>query len=777
MPALDDTAGQGPADLRMPLLAAAAWAGGLVALCLPGRVAIGLAATAVLGLAAAAARGRPIRVAVACLLVGGGVAAGAALRTDAVRASPVTELADKSAVVHAELTVTSDPVLRDGRFSSYVVFRGRIDRISGRGLVHDSRVPVLVLGEPEWADVPLGSSLDAMGRLAPAEDDQLAGVLTVRGPPVVASGPGPAWRASAAIRGSIREAARAGPRDGQTLVPALVDGDDAGMPQEVTDDFQATGLTHLLAVSGTNLTLVAGFVLTVGRWCGVRGRWQLLVGVLGIAAFVVIARTEPSVLRAAAMGSVGLIALGSNGRQRGTRALGVAVLVLLLVDPWLAISVGFVLSVLATAGILFLAPGWRDAMTAWLPRPVAEVIAVPTAAQIACTPVVAAISGQVSLVAVAANLLAAPAVGPATILGLLGGVVGLVLPPLGRVLGWGASWCAAWIIAVAERGADLPTAAIGWGTGPLALALLSAGCLLLAWVLPWVLRRPHTGAGCGAVLAVVVLVPVPTPGWPPEDWVLVACDVGQGDGLVLNAGSKQAVVVDAGPDPDRMDACLDRLDVEAVPLVVLTHFHADHVDGLSGVLEGREVAEVDVTALADPAANVREVLVETEGTTVRVPAYGETRRVGQLTVQVLGPVPEMLSHGFGEGDGTGPNNASLVLLVEVRGLRLLLAGDVEPEAQRALARAWPALAVDVLKVPHHGSRFQEQSWLLGLGARLAIVSVGADNDYGHPSSELLAPLEAAGLDVLRTDLDGDIVVIADDEGGLRVATRGDAGLP
>ena len=219
-------------------------------------------------------------------------------------------------------------------------------------------------------------------------------------------------------------------------------------------------------------------------------------------------------------------------------------------------------------------------MTGWLPRSVAEVIAVPTAAQIACTPVVAAISGQVSLVAVAANLLAAPAVGPATILGLMGGVVGLVLPPLGQVLGWGASWCAAWIIAVAGRGADLPTAAIGWGTGPLALALLSAGCLLLAWVLPWVLRRPHTGAGCGAVLAVVVLVPVPTPGWPPEDWVLVACDVGQGDGLVLNAGSKQVVVVDAGPDPGLMDACLDRLDVEAVPLVVLTHFHADHVDGL-----------------------------------------------------------------------------------------------------------------------------------------------------------------------------------------------------
>jgi competence protein ComEC len=271
---------------------------------------------------------------------------------------------------------------------------------------------------------------------------------------------------------------------------------------------------------------------------------------------------------------------------------------------------------------------------------------------------------------------------------------------------------------------------------------------------------------------VVVLVPAPTPGWPPAGWVLVACDVGQGDGLVLNAGSGAAVVVDTGPDPDLMHDCLDRLDVESVPLVVLTHFHADHVDGLPGVLDGRQVGEVEVTARADPPEGVREVLTETQGqAAVRVPAYGETRTVGDLTLQVLGPVPGALSHESGEGDGSGPNNASLVVLVEIHGLRLLLAGDVEPDAQRALARAWPGLEVDVLKVPHHGSRYQDLSWLLGLGARLAVVSVGAGNDYGHPSAETLGPLEAAGLDVRRTDLDGDIAVISAGDGELRVATR------
>jgi len=574
------------------------------------------------------------------------------------------------------------------------------------------------------------------------------------------------------IRASIRDAVASRPPDPRALVPALVDGDDGGLSTERTEQFRTTGLTHLLAVSGTNLTLVVGFVVVVARWCRVRGRWLLVVGAGGILAFVVIARTEPSVLRAAAMGSVGLVAMGSNGRRRGTRALGVAVLALLLCDPWLAMSVGFVLSVLATAGILFIAPGWRDALMRWLPRPVAEAVAVPAAAQLACTPLVAGISGKVSLVAVAANLVAAPAVGPATILGLFGGLVGLGSPPAGRILGWGASWCAAWIIAVAEHGSSLPTAAVGWGSGPLALTLLSVGCAMLAVSAPAVLSRPRWAVGGSAVLIVVVLVPAPTPGWPPPGWVLVACDVGQGDGLVLNAGSGRAVVVDAGPDSRAMDRCLDRLDVQAVPLVVLTHFHDDHVDGLPGVLAGWRVGEVDVTARADPPENVRDVLTETSGrTTVRIPSYGETRVVGDLTIQVLGPVPGMVSHDAGDGEGSGPNNASLVLLVDVHGVRLLLTGDVEPEAQRALARAWPGLQVDVLKVPHHGSRHQELSWLLGLGARLAVVSVGADNDYGHPSAETLSPLEAAGVKILRTDLDGDVAVISAD-GDLRVAARG-----
>jgi competence protein ComEC len=587
----------------------------------------------------------------------------------------------------------------------------------------------------------------------------VAAVLSTSARPDIRAGPDPWWSASARVRAALRDSVAGLPPDRRALVPALVDGDDADLDPALADDFRTTGLTHLLAVSGTNLTLVVGFALVVARWCHVRGRWLYVVGAAGIVGFVLLARAEPSVLRAAAMGSVALLGMGANGADRGMRALGVAAIVLLLVDPRLASAVGFALSVLATAGILLLAPGWRDALSRWLPRWLAEAVAVPASAQLACTPLVAAIAGQVSLVAVAANLLAAPAVGPATVLGLLGGIFTLVWPPAGQVVGAAAGWSVAWIVAVAERGSALPTAAVSWGSGAVALTALTALCAAVALMAPRLLARRDTGLACCLLMVLVVVVRVPTPGWPPPGWLMVACDVGQGDGLVLNAGQGSAVVVDTGPDPPAMDACLDRLHVRVLPVVVLTHFHADHVDGLPAVLRGRRVGEVDVTATEDPAYGAVEVRrwAGAAHVPVRVPAYGEVRRVGDLTWQVIGPVSAVSGGGHGE-EGSVANNASLVLLVEVRGVRLLMSGDMEPEAQQRLDASLPGLRADVLKVPHHGSRYQDTDLLDGLGARLAVVSVGRENDYGHPAAPTLALLRHAGMRVERTDQDGDVAV-------------------
>lgn len=763
--------GRRPTDLRAPALAVSAWTGALAAFRLPGWACLVLLAVAATGVLFRARRGRPVVTVTACLLAAAAVGVVGAVRMEGNRASAVADLAGQGAAVRITGTVTTDPVTRSGRFGEYTLTRVRVTEVVGRGQAHRTRAPVLVIGDEGWAGVRLGAEVVATGRLGLSEGPDLAGVLSSGRAPEVRRRPGELFAGAAAVRAGIRDAVPGPTADARALVPALVVGDDQKMSARVVEDFRTCGLTHLAAVSGTNLTLVVGFLLILARWAGVRARGLVVVGAVGVLGFVLLARPEPSVLRAAVMGSVALLGMGSRGRDRGVRTLGVAVLVLLLVDPWLAMSVGFALSSLATAGILFLGPPFRDALRGWMPRWAAEALAVPFAAQLACTPLVAAVSGQVSLVAVVANLAVAAAVAPATVLGLAGGLLVLVVPALGRACGWVAGGSAWWIIAVATRLARLPTAAVDWSAGTVSLAVLCLLCLAVALTASRVLHSWRWSVVLSVVLVVAMLRPLPTPGWPPRGWVFVACDVGQGDGLVLNAGDGRAVVVDTGPDPSAMQRCLARLDVRSLPVVVLTHFHADHIDGLPAVLQHLRPGEVEVTGTEDPAYGAREVhqWATAERVPVRVPAYGEVRRVGGLTWQVVGP--RQARSGVSGEEGSRANNASLVLLVEVRGVRLLLSGDMEPEAQRALDAALPDLRVDVLKVPHHGSRYQDRDLLTGLGARVAVVSVGAENDYGHPAAATLALLRRAGMSVERTDEDGDVALIERD-GRLEVRTRG-----
>jgi competence protein ComEC len=517
-------------DLRGPALGGAAWLGALLVLAIPRPVAVVLAGLLVVGAAVVLRRHAALRVsALVWLLLALAVAASAALRSEQVDAGPVPTLAERRSAVEAELLITSDPVPLLQRYGGGVRVMATLTQVRHGAAGARVRVPVLVLGDESWADVELGSRVAASGRLRAAVDPSLAAGFTPRGSPQVVAGAGPLWRLAAVLREGVRDAVEGRSAPQRDLVPALVDGDDAGLPEQVEADFATAGLTHLTAVSGTNLTLIVGFLLLVGTAVGVRGRWQVVLAVVGIVGFVLVARTEPSVVRAAAMGTVALLAFGSGGRDRGPRALGLAVLALLLLQPWLAIEVGFALSVLATAGILFLAPPWTRALARWMPRWLSAALAVPAAAQLACTPLVAAISGQVSLVAVLANLLAGPFVAPATIAGLLGGMLSAIWEPLGVPLGWVAAGCAAAIISLAHATAGLASPALDWGTTPLPLLLLTLLCVLGGLVTgPLLARRGPTLAVAGA-LAAVVVVPPPTPGWPPEGWVLAMCDVGQGN--------------------------------------------------------------------------------------------------------------------------------------------------------------------------------------------------------------------------------------------------------
>ncbi|HYI57945.1 MAG TPA: ComEC/Rec2 family competence protein [Microlunatus sp.] len=521
----------------------------------------------------------------------------------------------------------------------------------------------------------------------------------------------------------------------------------------------------MTAVSGANLTLLLAFLLFGAKWLGIRGRWLRVIGLGGVVVFIALCRTEPSVLRAAAMGLVSLAALGAGGGRKGLRHLAVAVLVLVLVDPYLARSIGFALSVLASAGIVWWASSWVGLAT-WCPRPLAEAVAVPLAAHLATLPVVAAISGAVSVSGLLANALAGPFVGPATVSGFAAAGLSLLSPELAAVAGWGASWCAQLIIWIAHAGAALPGASWQWPATPVALVVLAAAALALGVSARLLARYRWPAIGASVLLLAAMLSGPVQPGWPPRDWRVVSCDVGQGDGLVLRAGPGQAVVVDVGPDPVAMRRCLSSLRITAVPVLVLTHFHADHVDGLAAVVGRLPVGQVWVSPYASPAAEEAEVrsLVLGAGSVLRSPPAGETGRVGQVWWEVLGPVGAVSASSapsgeIGESAESGvENDASLVLRMGVDGLTVLLTGDVEPDGQARIRATGVDLRADVLKLPHHGSSRQDPAFFAATGARVAIASAGQRNSYGHPAPSTVRLATGLGMTVLRTDTQGSIAV-------------------
>ncbi|MEV7417896.1 ComEC/Rec2 family competence protein [Streptomyces sp. NPDC089919] len=813
-------------DLRLVGPAVGAWAAAGLAVAAPGEwtgaaVAGGVLAAGLLLLGGALRRGprRAVVTALAAVLLCG--AAGGAvggLRAAEARAGPVPALAEEHARVAVELTITADPrrtrtgppaVAVDGELTAVTPVSPAGPRATGTG------TPVLVLARHDaWSRLLPSTRVVVTGRLAPARDrgERAVAVLSVGPgvPPRVTGGPDTLQRKAGALRDGLRTAVAGLAPDARALLPGLVVGDTSGVPPDLEEAFRATDLVHLLAVSGSNLTVVLFLLIGPPGRAGRAERGGLaprlglsLRATAGCGAaltlgFVLVCRPEPSVLRAAACGAVTLLAIATGRRRSLIPALAAAVLLLVLWDPWLARSYGFLLSVLATGALLTLGPRWSGALRRrGLPPRLAEALGAALAAQAVCAPVVAVLAARVSLVAVPCNLLAEAAAGPATVLGFAALAAAQVALPAARAIAWCAGVPAGWIAAVARTGAGLPGAELPWPggwAGGLSLGFLTAVAVALAMRAarrrgpdrgpPPAGRRgserPGSGrhrsgrrwlaAAAALGLALVVVRPVPlarvVTGWPPEGWRYVQCAVGQGDAGVLAVGPGTAVVVDAGPEPGPVDRCLAGLAVTRVPLLLLTHFHADHVGGLAGVLRGRSVGVIQTTGFGEPpeqAAAVRRAAAVAR-VPLAVAVAGERRRAGPVEWEVLWPPAGARPEG--------PNDASVVLLVRVAGLTLLLLGDLEPEAQQALLTARPELGpVDVLKVAHHGSAHQDPALLHRLRPRLAVVPVGADNRYGHPAPATLAALRAMGARVVRTDRDGAVAVLGT-ASRLRVRTGG-----
>lgn len=558
---------------------------------------------------------------------------------------------------------------------------------------------------------------------------------------------------------------RAVTADAGGLVAGLAIGDDSKISPELVAQMKLVGLTHLTAVSGANCAIVIGIVYLFLKRLSIGRGLRTIFALSALVMYVLLVGPQPSVMRAAFMAGVVLLAFGSGRKKSSLAALAAAIACLLVVDPWLSSSFGFALSVAATLGILILAPEIVNRIGTRLPKWLSLGVAVSLAAQISCWPILLQLQSGISTYSLIANLLAEPLVAPVTVLGLISCILSPFLPFISAGLSWLAS-CLTFLIAqIASHLSSLPATTLGWPRGPLGLLLSLA--LVVAFIL-WMRLNPSKTrllAAAACILAVAIISGssaadmVRSRTWMEGDWDIVSCDVGQGDATVIRS-SGATMVIDVGPDSNSVNTCLSNLGVEEISLLVLTHFHADHVGGLQGAASNRSIAKVLITDYSDGGSTEKKTIdFLSRHAMLVVNAYrGMTGTLGDLDWRVLSP-------RMGAQEAHDQNDGSVSMLFTGAEFTFLTLADIGEPAQMRIAPEIGTLHSPkkplILKVAHHGSSDQYPELMEALKPNLALISVGAINSYGHPTKRTLDLLNRVGATILRTDLAGSIAVAVD----------------
>ncbi len=697
------------------------------------------------------------------------------------------------------------------------------------------RYPPLVPGDRVAFDDPLDPVRRDGSEFASYLEGLGVGLTTrVHDLELLGDGGGAAGLAEGARRTVDEALARVVPEPMAGLASAILVGRRDRVSRELADAFAATGLSHVVAISGWNIALIGAVVGGLLGAAGLGRRQRTIAVVATLGAFTLIAGGGASVVRAALMGGVALVARDAGRPGSAATALGIAVWLLILLDPAMAMDIGFQLSVAATAGLLAWGSSLADRLRGPTPGParrwLAESLGVSLAAQMATLPLVLFHFGRLSLVAPLANLVVAPVVAPAMLVGtvclLAGLAVGAGAPVLlgapFAVLGWlvlGA------MVAVAGSFAALPYASVELPPAIATVAAMAVTLLVIgvAWQRrsralgsghAWVTEAPGGPAGSARAPGAAPARPAtPAPAGPTRApraravtpmvavvtglltlvvgvgslvrsvhreprLVVTVLDVGQGDSILVEGPRGARLLLDGGPDPDRLLTVLDRHVPpwdRRIDLVILTHPHEDHVAGLAMLLGRYRVASVAENGMLGTGpgdAAFRERLADLGIAASRL-AAGDRLSFDGVGAVVRWPLEGEVP-ARAPSDGRRINDTSVVLDLRFGERRVLLTGDIEDDVDPRLLAAGIGGhdRLDVLKVAHHGSgTATSAAWLDALRPRVALVSAGTGNPYGHPAPRTIERLESRDARVLRTDLDGDLEVSTDGK-DLRIATSG-----
>jgi len=754
-------------DARLAVPAAVGWVGAILLIGVPreavsvaswGVVAATLTVAGVVGVTVRHARA-VVPSLLALALVAAAVALAAPARTPAALADALGGV-PVELVVQLELTATSETTTVPARIVRVENGDGTLERVS---------VPVRLLSIDVDRRTPLGTTLEGNARLIPvgAGDGRVA-LVRVIGDWTPTRDPPPLLAAGDALRERFLALMHQFGGDGAVLLPGLAIGDTSEVPDDLDLAMKQSALSHLTAVSGANCAIVVGLILGLGgilRW----PRWvRVAVALAALGFFVVLVTPEPSVIRAAIMATAVLLATQLGRPVHGLPVLALAVIGIIVLDPWIARQYGFVLSVLATAALLVLAGPIADRLSAIMPPAMALWVAVPLAAQLACQPVLILLQPEVPVWGVVANILAAPAAPVATVVGMIACVVAPVIPWLATVVAAIAWLPSAWIAGVARVSSGMPGALVPWPDGPLGATLLAAltALALIAWRVPaaigtarFRLRLVAVGlVGAVITLGVTAGRDALTRVAVPDDWVIAQCDVGQGDALLVRDGPL-TVLIDTGPTVEALAHCLDVLRVDHIDVFVISHFDVDHVGGVDAIL-GRVDAVWTGPVGRDADQQVLDALIAT-GARVHDVRQGDVLRPADATWRVLWPPDH---RGVTPG-----NDASVVVDVRYgpecpRCPSLLALGDLGESVQRTMVATAELHPVDVVKVSHHGSPDQFDEVYALAAAAIGLIGVGATNSYGHPADSVIDTVTTAGGIVARSDLHGLVLVGADDGG-------------